>query len=90
MATLSFLLGSDAASARMTERKPLFVAHMETARGFVELDAESVDHAHTLCAEWCRHGRAISAAARRVASDGTLSRVIGRIHSDVDHLAESA
>ncbi len=86
---LSFLISPEAASARMSQRKPAWVAHVETAVGqFQELDADDADHAHRLSAHWCEHGLAISASARRVLHDGTLCRPSGRIHSDVDHVQD--
>ena len=68
----------------MASRKPAWVAHCETREGFVELDADDADHADRLCNEWVNHGRAISAAKRRVFPDGTLGPVVGRIHSECD------
>ena len=74
--SLSFLLSSEAASARMTERKPTYVCHMEvdtmSDACMVELDADSRDNAHTLAQSWLTNGRAISAAIRTVHADGTL------------------
>lgn len=74
--SLSFLLSSEAASARMIERKPAFVVHAETSPSsnepMVELDADSREHAHNLAQEWLTHGRAVSAAIRDVRADGTL------------------
>lgn len=74
--SLSFLLSSEAASARMIERKPAFVVHAEVAPSsdapMVELDADSHDHAYTLAQNWLVHGRAASAAVRKVNADGTL------------------
>jgi hypothetical protein len=74
--SLSFLLSSEAATARMAERKPTYVCHMEvdtmSDACMIELDADSRDHAHTLAQSWLTNGRAISAGIRRVRADGTL------------------
>jgi hypothetical protein len=74
--SLSFLLSSEAASARMSERKPAFVIHAEVSPGsdepMVELDADSFEHAHNLAQNWLVYGRAASAAIRKVYADGTL------------------
>jgi len=74
--SLSFLLSSEAASARMIERKPAFVVHAEVAPNsdapMVELDADSRDHARYLAQSFLVHGRAVSAARRTVYADGTL------------------
>jgi len=74
--SLSFLLSSEAASARMAERKPSFVVHAEVAPSsdapMVELDADSFEHAHNLAQNWLVYGRAASAAIRKVHADGTL------------------
>ena len=74
--SLSFLLSSEAALARMTERKPVYVCHMEvdtmSDACMVELDADGLIHAHTLAHNWITHGRAISAGIRKVNADGTL------------------
>lgn len=74
--SLSFLLSSEAATARMAERKPTYVCHMEvdtmSDACMVELDADSRDHAHTLAQSWLTNGRAISVGIRRVRADGTL------------------
>jgi hypothetical protein len=74
--SLSFLLSSEAATARMAERKPSYVCHMEvdtmSDACMVELDANSRDHAHTLAQSWLTNGRAISAGIRKVNADGTL------------------
>ena len=76
--SLSFLLSSEAASARMIERKPAFVVHVETdsdasvANRFVELDAEGIDHAANLADAWVNRMGNASAAVRRVMPDGTL------------------
>lgn len=74
--SLSFLLSSDAASARMIERKPVFVVHLEVApytdEPMTELDADSRDHAYTIARHWLINGTAHSAGIRRVKDDGTL------------------
>jgi len=76
--SLSFLLSSDAASARMVERKPAFVVHVEThgdasiADRFVELDADDIEHAGNLANAWVNRMGNSSAAVRRVMPDGTL------------------
>ena len=74
--SLSFLLSSKAATARMAERKPAYVCHMEvdtmSDTCMVELDADSRDHAYTLARTWLTNGRAISVGIRRVRPDGTL------------------
>lgn len=78
---LSFLLGSEAAEMR-TQRAPKFVVHVELFSGkFTELDAEDVDHGHRLACDWCEREAAQSAAVRRVFDDGSLSKVVGEIHS---------
>jgi len=83
--SVEWLMGNEAAQQRMASRKPAFVVHAETVRtGMQELDAESVEHAHTIASAWCRNGMATSAAVRRVFPDGSLSKVVGRIHSDID------
>lgn len=74
--SLSFLLSSEAASARMIERKPTYVCHMEvdtmSDACMVELDADSFIHARTLAQNWLTHGSAISAGIRKVNTDGSL------------------
>jgi hypothetical protein len=74
--SLSFLLSSNAATARMADRKPAYVCHMEldtmSDTCMVELDADSRDHAHTLAQSWLTNGRAVSVGIRRVRADGTL------------------
>lgn len=76
--SLSFLLSSEAASARMAERKPSFVVHIETsgdlsvADRFIELDATTLNGAMTLVDAWMRDGKYASATMRRVMPDGTL------------------
>jgi hypothetical protein len=74
--SLSFLLSSEAATARMAERKPSFVVHVEVApytdAPLTELDAENRNHAYTLAQNWLTNGRAVSAGIRRVRADGTL------------------
>lgn len=78
--SLSFLLSSEAASARMTERKPAFVVHVEThsdmgvADRFVELDADGIDHASNLADAWVNGMGNASAAVRRVMPNGTLMK----------------
>jgi hypothetical protein len=91
--SLSFLLSSEAASARMVERKPAFVVHAEVAPSsdapMVELDADSHDHAYTLAQNWLVHGRAASAAVRKVNADGTLGNPdIFDLRDFEDELAE--
>jgi len=74
--SLSFLLSPEAASARMNERKPAFVVHLEVApytdEPMTELDAENRDHAYTIARNWLINGTAHSAGIRRVKDDGTL------------------
>ena len=76
--SVSFLLSADAAQARMSERKPAFVVHVEThgdisvADRFVELDANEVTQAENMANTWVRHMGNTSAAVRRVLHDGTL------------------
>jgi len=76
--SLSFLLSSEAASARMADRKPAFVVHVETssdmsvADRFVELDADGIEHAGNLADAWVNSLGNASAAIRRVMPDGTL------------------
>ena len=76
--SLSFLLSVEAARARMVERKPAFVVHVETssdinvADRFVELDANEVTQAENMANTWVRHMGNTSAAVRRVLHDGTL------------------
>lgn len=78
--SLSFLLSSEAASARMIERKPAFVVHVETsgdmsvADRFVELDADSIEHAGKIADAWVNSMGNVSAAVRRVMPDGTLHK----------------
>lgn len=91
--SLSFLLSSEAATARMAERKPSFVVHVEVApytdAPLTELDAESRDHAYTLAQNWLTHGSAVSAGIRRVRADGTLGEADVLDLSDFeDDLAE--
>lgn len=83
--TLSFLLSAEAAAARMTERKPAFVVHVEThsdftvADRFQELDADSIEHASNIADQWVLKMGNASAAIRRVMHDGTLhepSRIV--------------
>lgn len=74
--SLSFLLSSEAASARMTERKPAFVVHLEVApytdAPMTELDADNRDHAYNIARTWLTNGRAHSVGIRKVKADGTL------------------
>jgi len=76
--SLSFLLSTEAAKARMVERKPAFVVHVETTSNFefpdrfVELDANEVTQAENMANTWVRHMGNTSAAVRRVLHDGTL------------------
>jgi len=76
--SLSFLLSTEAAKARMVERKPAFVVHVETTSNFefpdrfVELDANEVTQAENMAKTWVRHMGNTSAAVRRVLHDGTL------------------
>lgn len=76
--SLSFLLSTEAAKARMVERKPAFVVHVETTSNFefpdrfVELDANEVTQAENMAITWVRHMGNTSAAVRRVLHDGTL------------------
>jgi len=91
--SLSFLLSSEAATARMAERKPAFVVHAEvdtmSDASMVELDADSRDHAYTLTQNWLTHGRAISAGIRKVHADGTLGEAdIFDLSDFEDDLAE--
>jgi hypothetical protein len=78
--SLSFLLSSEAASARMIERKPAFVVHVETisdfsvADRFVELDADGIEHAGNIANAWVNSMGNASAAIRRVMPDGTLHK----------------
>jgi len=92
--SLSFLLCSEAASARMTERKPAFVVHAEVASGsnepMVELDADTRDHAQNIAQNWLTHGRCASAAIRKVRADGTLGDAdILDLRDFEDELAEA-
>ena len=74
--SLSFLLSSEAATARMAERKPAFVVHAEVSPSsdepMVELDADNRNHAYDIARTWLTNGRAVSAGIRRVRVDGTL------------------
>ena len=74
--SLFYLLSSEAATARMAERKPSYVVHLEVApytdAPLTELDAESRDHAQNIAQNWLTNGRAVSAGIRRVRVDGTL------------------
>ena len=76
--SLSFLLSSEAAQARMVERKPAYVVHFEVAPNtdapMVEMDADNRGHAYILARSWLMHGRAhaITAGIRKVNADGTL------------------
>ena len=74
--SLSFLLSSEAASARMADRKPAYVCHMEvdtmSDACMVELDADNRNHAYDIARTWLTNGRAVSAGIRRVRVDGTL------------------
>jgi len=74
--SLSFLLSSEAATARMAERKPSYVVHLEVApytdAPLTELDAENRDHAYNIARTWLTNGRAVSVGIRRVRVDGTL------------------
>jgi len=82
--SLSFLLSTEAAKARMVERKPAFVVHVETTSNFefpdrfVELDANEVTQAENIAFGWLKRDN-ISAAMRRVLHDGSLTDVIGPI-----------
>jgi len=77
--SVSFLLSADAAQARMLERKPAFVVHVEThgdisvADRFVELDADDIGHAGDLADAWVNRMGNASASIRRVFDDGTLT-----------------
>jgi len=79
--SLSFLLSSEAANLRAASRKPAFVVHVEktsdlsVADRFVELDAESVDHASNLADAWVNKMGNASAAIRRASSDGSLHKI---------------
>ena len=91
--SLSFLLSSEAAQARMIERKPAYVCHMEmdtmSDASMVELDADSFTHARTLAQNWLTHCRAISAGIRKVNADGTLGAAdIFDLSDFEDELAE--
>ena len=91
--SLSFLLSSEAASARMIERKPAFVVHLEVApytdAPMTELDADSLAHASTIACHWLVNGMAHSAGIRKVSNDGTLGEPDIRDASDYeDELAE--
>jgi len=91
--SLSFLLSSEAASARMIERKPAFVVHAEVSPGsdepMVELDADSFERAHNIAQNWLVYGRAASAAIRKVHTDGTLGYAdIFDLRDFEDELAE--
>jgi hypothetical protein len=91
--SLSFLLSSEAATARMAERKPAFVVHAEVApytdAPLTELDAENRDHAYDIARTWLTNGRAVSAGIRRVRADGTLGEADILDLSDFeDELAE--
>ena len=76
--SLSFLLSADAASQRMSSRKPAFVVHVETssdmdvADRFVELDAQDMEQAGNIADAWVERMGNASAAIRRVMADGTL------------------
>jgi len=91
--SLSFLLSSEAASARMAERKPSFVVHLEvspyTDEPMTELDADSRDNAYNIARTWLTNGRAHSAGIRKVRTDGTLGEPDILDLSDFeDHLAD--
>jgi len=74
--SLSFLLSSEAASARMIERKPAFVVHLEVAPNtdapMTELDADDKGHASNIARHWLVSGMAYSVGIREVCADGTL------------------
>ena len=78
--SVSFLLSADAAQARMLERKPTFVVHVEThgdisvADRFVELDADDLGHAGDLANAWVKSMGNASAAIRRVMHNGELHK----------------
>ena len=78
--SLSFLLSADAADQRIIERNPAFVVHVETSSDmsidnrFVELDADSAEHAGNLANVWVDVMGNASAAIRRVMPDGTLHK----------------
>ena len=81
MHALSFLLSHDAANARMIERKPRFVVHLELVSGmdrdvprFEELDADSAEHADKIGSAWKQNSMCISYAVRRVMHTGELHR----------------
>lgn len=76
--SLSFLLSSEAASAR-AERNPNFVVHLEVANAafnkncMTELDATDLAHANNIARDWLIHGRAHSVGIRKVGRDGSIS-----------------
>lgn len=80
--SLSFLLSSAAASQRANrEPSARFVVHAEVVSGmdreserFVEIDADDVEHAHTLARHWIDTFGAISAAVRRKEPNGALHK----------------
>jgi len=93
--SLSFLLSSEAASARMIERKPAYVVHMEVAPNtdapMIELDATSRMNAKLIARSWLIHGRAhaVTAGIRKVHTDGTLGEAdILEVEDFEDDLAE--
>ena len=92
--SLSFLLSSEAASARMADRKPAYVCHMEvdtmSDASMVEMDAEGLAHARTLAASWLTNGRALSVGIRKVKSDGTLGAAEIMDYFDAVDMTEKA
>ena len=92
--SLSFLLSSEAASARMADRKPAYVCHMEvdtmSNAPMVELDADDLTHARTLAASWLTNGRASSVGIRNVNADGTLGAAEIMDYRDAVDMTEKA
>ena len=74
--SLSFLLSPEAATARMSERKPAFVVHLEVAPNtdapMTELDADHRGHAAAIARHWLINGMAVSAGVRKVYRCGSL------------------
>jgi hypothetical protein len=87
---MDFLLGYEAQTGRRARlaaytsmnTKMAFVVHVEVkSNEFVELDADSEQHAHDLMDSWIDTMGNMSAAMRRVFPNGSVGKVIGRIRS---------
>jgi hypothetical protein len=82
MAALSRFFNAEMNAVRASSASP-FVVHVELAdfrksgeRGFEELLADSYDHARSLAGSWVNMHGAMSAAIRKVRTDGSIPKVL--------------